>query len=296
MLNELFQMEDKEYDAICMFDADNLVSSNFLSEMNAKLKQGFKSIQGYLDIKNPNDSWVTACYATAYWSMNRMWQLARYNLGLSNALGGTGLCIDFQVLKEHGWGAHCLTEDLEFTMKLLSNGIKTAWAHDCRVYDEKPVHFSQTWKQRTRWLQGHWDVALRYMVPLIKKGIQERKWYPIDGAIYLFQPFLIMTMLLSFVITALGLAIPSLYTVPLREVLPGWFFVAFAILGYTYPMLGLYLEKAPKKAYLYYITYPIYGLTWFPVTLVGLIKRGNQTEWAHTQHSREISISSLEQS
>jgi len=263
--------------------------------MNAKLKQGFKSIQGYLDTKNPNDSWVTACYATAYWSMNRMWQLARYNLGLSNALGGTGLCLDIQVLKQYGWGAHCLTEDLEFTMKLLLNGIKTAWCHDCKVYDEKPVHFSQTWRQRTRWLQGHWDVAFRYMIPLIKKGIAERKWYPIDGAIYLFQPFLIMTMLFTFIMTFIASFFPEpIYATPITDLLPGWFWLMFGILGYTYPMIGLYLEGAPKKAYYYYITYPIYGLTWFPVTLVGLLKHGNQTEWAHTRHTRGISISTLE--
>jgi len=295
MFNQLFEMEDRHYDAICLFDADNVVSSNFLSEMNAKLKQGFRSIQGYLDTKNPNDSWVTACYATAYWSMNRMWQLARYNLGLSNALGGTGLCLDYQLLKEYGWGATCLTEDLEFTMKLLQNGIKTAWAHDCKVYDEKPVHFSQTWKQRTRWLQGHWDVAFRYMLPLLKKGIAERKWYPIDGAIYLFQPFLITTMLFDFLITIVAAFFPEpIYASPIASLMPDWFWYLFGALGYCYPMLGLYLEKAPLKAYYYYLTYPIYGLTWFPVTVLGLIKHGNQSEWAHTKHTREISISTLE--
>jgi len=254
-----------------------------------------KSIQGYLDTKNPNDSWVTACYATAYWSMNRMWQLARYNLGLSNALGGTGLCLDIEVLKQFGWGAHCLTEDLEFTMKLILNGIKTAWCHDCKVYDEKPVHFSQTWNQRTRWLQGHWDVAFRYMIPLIKKGIKERKWYPIDGAIYLFQPILIMTMLFNFGITMVASFFPEpIFATPLVSLLPSWFWIVFGVLGYTYPMVGLYLEGAPKKAYAYYITYPIYGLTWFPVTLVGLFKHGNQNDWAHTEHTRGISISTLE--
>jgi cellulose synthase/poly-beta-1,6-N-acetylglucosamine synthase-like glycosyltransferase len=295
MFNELFKLEDKNYDAICLFDADNLVSSNFLSEMGAKLKQGFKSIQGYLDTKNPNDSWVTACYATAYWSMNRMWQLARYNLGLSNALGGTGLCLDIQVLKQYGWGALCLTEDLEFTMKLMLNGIKTAWCHDCKVYDEKPVHFSQTWNQRTRWLQGHWDVAFRYMIPLIKKGIAEKKWYPIDGAIYLFQPILIMTMLFNVGITVVAAFFTEpIYATPLVSMFPSWFWILFGVLGYTYPMVGLYLEGAPRKAYLYYITYPIYGLTWFPVTLVGLFKHRNQTDWAHTQHTRGISISTLE--
>ena len=145
MFNKLFEMEEQKYDAICLFDADNIVSSNFLLEMNSKLKKGYRSIQGYLDTKNPNDSWVTACYATAYWSMNRMWQLARFNKGLSNALGGTGVCLEYQLLKEYGWGATCLTEDLEFTMKLLMNGIKTSWAHEAKVYDEKPVYFSQTW-------------------------------------------------------------------------------------------------------------------------------------------------------
>lgn len=295
MFNQLYKMEDKNYDAVCVFDADNVVSSNFLLEMNAKLKQGYLSIQGYLDTKNPNDSWVTACYATAYWSMNRMWQLARYNLGLSNALGGTGLCLDFKTLKKYGWGATCLTEDLEFTMKLLLNGIKTSWAHDCKVYDEKPVLFSQTWKQRTRWLQGHWDVALRYMIPLIKKGIREKKWYPIDGAIYLFQPVLITTMFFNIMITGVAALFPEpIYASPLTALMPGWFWWLFGILGYCYPMLGLYLEGAPRKAYLYYITYPIYGLTWFPVTIIGLFKHGNQSEWAHTLHTRGISITTLE--
>lgn len=295
MFNELGKIEEKSYDAICLFDADNVVSSNFLLEMNAKLKQGYRSIQGYLDTKNPNDSWVTACYATAYWSMNRMWQLARYNLGLSNALGGTGLCLEYDLIKKYGWGATCLTEDLEFTMKLLLNGIKTAWAHDCKVYDEKPVYFSQTWRQRTRWLQGHWDVALRYMVPLLKKGIREKKWYPIDGAIYLFQPFLIMTMFFNMLITAVAMFFPEpIYASPIASMMPGWFWVLFGVVGYSYPMLGLYLEKAPKEAYYYYITYPIYGLTWFPVTIVGLFKHGNQSEWAHTLHTRGISITTLE--
>ena len=296
MFNELFKMEDRQhYDAICVFDADNVISSNFLLEMNFKLKQGYRSIQGYLDTKNPRDSWVTACYATAYWSMNRMWQLARFNLGLSNALGGTGLCLDYELLKQYGWGATCLTEDLEFTMKLLLNDIRTGWSHDCRVYDEKPVHFSQTWRQRTRWLQGHWDVALRYMVPLLKKGIKEKKWYCIDGAIYLFQPFAIMAMFINMILAGVA----AFFTEPIfvgaiSSHMPGWFWVAFGILGYSYPMLGLILEKAPRSAYFYYITYPIYGLTWFPVTIVGLFKHGNQSEWAHTMHTRGISISSLE--
>jgi len=294
MFNELFNMKEQKYDAICLFDADNVVSSNFLLEMNSKLKKGFRSIQGYLDTKNPNDSWVTASYATAYWSMNRMWQLARYNKGLSNALGGTGVCLEYNLLKEFGWGATCLTEDLEFTMKLLLNGIKTSWAHEAKVYDEKPVYFSQTWKQRTRWLSGHWDVCFRYAIPLIKKGIRDRKWYPIDGAIYLLQPVMIMMMLFNFALAGAAYFYPLLYASPITELAPNWFWWGFGILGYCYPMLGLVLEGAPRRAYFFYITYPFYGFTWFPVTVWGLLQHNNQGEWAHTQHHRGISISSIE--
>lgn len=38
--------------------------------------------------------------------------------------------------EKHGWGATCLVEDMEFTMKSLAEGIKTTWAHDAIVYDE----------------------------------------------------------------------------------------------------------------------------------------------------------------
>lgn len=295
MFAKLFAMEDQQYDAVCIFDADNVVSSNFLLEMNSKLKQGYRSIQGYLDTKNPTDSWVSACYATAYWSMNRMWQLARYNRNLSSALGGTGVCLDYNLLKEYGWGATCLTEDLEFTMKLLLNGIKTSWAHEAKVYDEKPVYFSQTWRQRTRWLSGHWDVCFRFFGPLMKKGIKERKWYPIDGAIYLFQPVMVTLAFTAVTFSIINFFSPvPIYLSGLTKLAPTWAWWLFGIIGYAYPMLGLILEGAPRRAYYYYITYPFYGLTWFPVTIWGLLKHKNQDEWAHTEHSRGISIDSLE--
>ena len=45
-----------------------------------KLCQGEEVVQGYRDIKNPTDSWVSAGYAIFYWMMNRFYHLARYLL------------------------------------------------------------------------------------------------------------------------------------------------------------------------------------------------------------------------
>ncbi len=149
-----------------MFDADNLVHKNFLKEMNKKMCKGYKVVQGYLDSKNPEDTWITGSYSIAFWSCNRMFQLARYNLGLSSQLGGTGFCIDTDILKELGWGATCLTEDLEFSCKIILNGYKVGWAHDAIIYDEKPLTLGQSWRQRKRWMQGFADVSSRYFLSL----------------------------------------------------------------------------------------------------------------------------------
>jgi len=62
MLNELWKLP-RQYDAVVMLDADNLVDPDFLIHMNNDLCAGKKVIQGYLDTKNPNDSWITAAYA-----------------------------------------------------------------------------------------------------------------------------------------------------------------------------------------------------------------------------------------
>ena len=123
MFDKLLAM-DIEYDAVCILDADNLVSKNFFLEMNKRLCQGDKVVQGYLDSKNPNDSWVSANYSIAYWISNRIFQLPRYYLGLNCALGGTGFVMSVDVLKEIGWGATCLTEDLEFSLKLVQKNMK----------------------------------------------------------------------------------------------------------------------------------------------------------------------------
>ena len=80
------------YDAIALFDADNLVHPEFLARMNDYLEahEDAEVIQGYLETKNPDHSWLTRMYALAYWYANRFWQLARANWGLSATLGGTG--------------------------------------------------------------------------------------------------------------------------------------------------------------------------------------------------------------
>jgi cellulose synthase/poly-beta-1,6-N-acetylglucosamine synthase-like glycosyltransferase len=313
MFDKIFKL-DRKYDSVVIFDADNLASKNFLLEMNKKLCEGFKVVQGYLDSKNPNDTWITGSYSIAFWTSNRMFQLSRRNLGLSNQLGGTGFCVDTQTLKELGWGATCLTEDLEFTCKLVLNGHKVGWAHEAVIYDEKPLTLSQSWWQRKRWMQGFTDVASRYFFKLIKKGIVEFDLTAIDCALYSIQPLVILilgvamlidyfrriltfdfsTIMQSFSkITDFNSAIHSLFNVGNIGTVTVVLFVV-SVLQFIYTPIVLILEKKLNfKIFLYYIVFPIYTITWVPISIQGIIDR-NKKEWSHTVHTRSVNITDLE--
>ena len=208
MFDKIFKMQ-KKYDAVAIFDADNLVSKNWCKEINSKMLEGYKVVQGYIDSKNPNDSWIASSYSIAFWTQNRMYQLARSNVGLSNQIGGTGFAIDVDILKKFGWGATCLTEDLEFSCKLILNDEKVGWAHDAIIYDEKPLTLKQSWVQRRRWMQGFTDVASRYFFKLLKKGIKERKWFVLDCALYVIQPFFTLMIGLSTILSFIQSIVPS---------------------------------------------------------------------------------------
>lgn len=247
MFDKLYKM-DERYDAVCIFDADNLVHKDFLKEINSKMKEGYKVVQGYIDSKNPEDSWIATSYSIAFWSQNRMFQLARNNVGFSNQIGGTGFAIDFETLKELGWGATCLTEDLEFTCKIVLNGGKIGWAHDAKIYDEKPLGLKASWVQRRRWMQGFTDVASRYFFKLAKKAITERKWYIFDCALYVLQPFATLLLGVSAILTMIQTNSPNgAHIFVVSELMGNAGFKALAIVQFIITPLVLILDKKISK-------------------------------------------------
>lgn len=93
---------------------------------------------------------------------------------MANFLGGTGMCFETNLLKEIGWGATSLVEDLEFTMRGVMRGVYPKFNYDAKVFDEKPLTFKASARQRLRWMQGHFTVARRYFFPPLWRAIKER--------------------------------------------------------------------------------------------------------------------------
>ena len=284
--------ENAPYDAFCVFDADNIADENFLKAMNKKLCQGEKVVQGYRDIKNPTDNWITAGYAIFYWTMNRFYHLARYNLGLSPLLNGTGFMVRFDVIKPTGWDTNTLTEDIEFSLKNIIEGRKLGWATDAIVYDEQPTGFKQSWSQRSRWTVGHIQCIKEY-TGLLAEAVKEKKTLMnFDGLLYILGsiPMFVVTiilLLLNFVIyLANGMTAQELLINCLRYLIPTFF------LPILTAILIMVLEKKPIKPMIKgLIFYPLFLGSWLLINFKCLFVRN--TKWAKIEHVRDIKINEV---
>ncbi|CAH1057162.1 glycosyltransferase family 2 protein [Paenibacillus pseudetheri] len=294
MLKELWGMQ-RQYDAVVMFDADNLAHTEFLMEMNNDLCSGARVIQGYIDTKNPEDSWITAAYGVSYWYINRLWQLSRHNLNMANFLGGTGMCFETNLLKEMGWGATSLVEDLEFTMRSASHGVYPKFNYDAKVFDEKPLTFKASSRQRLRWMQGHFTVARRYFFPLLWQSIKERSLTKFDLALYGANVYIV---LLTFLMTAVMWVDMALFNGPnianIYGSLPIW--LGFLAIGLNLVTFGvaMALEKVKfKKVYAYLVFFPIYLISWYPITFYAFFTQNNK-QWSHTKHTRVVRLEEVQ--
>lgn len=281
--------EDAQYDAFCIFDADNIVDKNFIKNMNKKLCQGEEVVQGYRDIKNPTDNWITAGYAIFYWTMNRFYHLARYNIGLSPLINGTGFMVKFDLVKPNGWDTKTLTEDIEFSLKTIIKGKKLGWATDAIVYDEQPLGFVQSWKQRSRWTVGHMQCIKEYTKPLAYSVKEHKSLVNLDGFLYIVGsiPMFVATialLILNFIMYAgNGMTNVELIINILRYVIPTF------LLPIGTAVLIMWLDKRPIKPMIKgLLCYPLFLGSWLLINFKCLFKR--DTTWDKIEHVRKIDI------
>lgn len=286
--------ENADYDAFFVFDADNIVDRNFIINMNKKLCQGEEVVQGYRDIKNPTDNWITAGYALFYWTMHRLYHLARYNVGLSPLLNGTGFMVKFDVVKPNGWETETLTEDIEFSLKSIIQGKKLGWATDAIVYDEQPTSFKQSWSQRSRWTVGHMQCVKRYTGELFNAVKEHKTVMNFDGFLYMIgtTPMLILTMVLmiiNFVMySAQAMTNAELVINVLNYLVP----TLFLPIGTA--VLAMILDKKPIKPMIKgLICYPIFMGSWVIINIKCLFKR--ETQWEKINHVRNIKIAEVKE-
>ncbi|MNV94454.1 hypothetical protein D3C71_1892510 [compost metagenome] len=56
--------------------------------------------------------------------------------------------------------------------------------------------------------------------------------------------------------------------------------------------MAMLIEKANKKTYKYLLLYPIFMLSWWPITFYAFFTQNNK-QWSHTEHTRVIRLDEM---
>ncbi|MBQ8139789.1 MAG: glycosyltransferase [Lachnospiraceae bacterium] len=167
-INEIKREYPGEFDALCVFDADNVAGKDFLKEINAALQSGADMAQGFRHSKNYHENGVSELFG-AYWYQIMICQnLPHSTMGLPATISGTGFAVKMSAL-EDGWQTYTLLEDIEFTCQMVLAGKKCIIAPYALFYDEQPVDLKTGLCQRYRWSVGGYQVLKMYLPKFIKK-------------------------------------------------------------------------------------------------------------------------------
>lgn len=144
-------LDKNTYDMVVIMDADNTVEPNFLHELNKAYHSGCLVIQAHRMAKNLNTD-TAILDAVSEEINNSIFRKGHVRLGLSAALIGSGMAIDFQWFKKNIFKLQTAGEDKELEALLLKENIFIEYLEHVNVYDEKTQKDSTFYNQRRRWL------------------------------------------------------------------------------------------------------------------------------------------------
>jgi cellulose synthase/poly-beta-1,6-N-acetylglucosamine synthase-like glycosyltransferase len=272
---EWFLAQDlPDYDAMVVFDADNLAANNFFLSMNNRLNVGQKLVQCFIDAKNVN-SWVAVSYSLQFLMMTRTMFRAKALLG-SMYLGGTGAVISRQIIDRYGWHVTTLTDDLEYSVRMILADERIYLAPETRIYNEHPVGLVASFKQRVRWIRGATQTTFLYWPKLFKKAVTKPTFATLDAMVYIpFHFVMIISLILMLVyISWFGVFVNSL----------------FLLFSFGLPLARMLADgfRFNRWNFLGILVQPIFIWTWYAVIVWAVLTCGRK-DWNATKHFISVS-------
>ena len=291
--------EDGYWDAIdgfLVFDADNVLMPNYISEMNKTFSDGFDALTSYRNSKNYGDNWISAGYALWYLRESKYLHNSRMLMGTSCAISGTGFLVSKKLIEKYGgWKFFLLTEDIEFSICSVVNDIKIGYCENAELYDEQPVTFRQSWKQRLRWAKGFFQVWRKYSGALLKNIFFKKSFPSFDMTMNIMPAFLLtstslIVSIVAVIVGLLGLGDPT----PVIRSLGGYLIFTYGFIA----SLGLFttitewkkIHCPSWKKIFYVFTFPLFMFTYLPISIVALFKK---VKWEPTVHTRSKKLEDI---
>ena len=230
--------EQKQYEAYFIFDADNTIKSNFLTEMNKTFDAGYDIALSYRNSKNWNDGWVASCSALTFSMLNTFQNKCRARFTKNVLVSGTGFYISAKVINQlKGWPFQTLTEDVEISNYAVLNNLKGAYNENTEFFDEQPVSLKISWNQRIRWVKGNMQVKKKYSKQLMESFLisKENRLGKLEFAVNVIP---IAIPLISIIIYSLTMLIMGIVGVCLNVETSLW---QMAFINFGGAIFGIYL-------------------------------------------------------
>ncbi len=170
-LEYLFENIEKDFgiqsfDGFLFFDADNVVATDYLEQINNAFATGCDAVIGYRNTKNFDRNCISAHYGIHFMRSSMTLHRPRSRLGLGSHIAGTGYLLSSELLKD-GWHYSCLTEDTQATMDFVVAGRRIEYCEAAEFYDEQPYQLSVLARQRIRWAKGRLACYLAFGYRLV---------------------------------------------------------------------------------------------------------------------------------
>ena len=142
----------KIYDVAVILNADNIVESNFLEELNDAYEvAGTKAVVTHLMPRNRDTS--SARLSTIFEEINNsIFRRGHITIGLSSALTSSGVAYDFNWLKENIMKVRSVAEDKELEAMLVRQHIYIDYFDHIHIYNERKREAKEFNEQRRRWI------------------------------------------------------------------------------------------------------------------------------------------------
>lgn len=270
---------DEDYDALLVVDADSLISGNYLEVMNYYLEKGSDVIQSNDQVLPEPGNWSVEATQIGFLLYNYVKPLGRKVLNFNMGLRGNGMCFRAEVLKKIPWKAWSLTEDVEYGMILILNGIKIDFAPEASVLAQMPIKASNAESQRARWEMGRYQIIKSYAPKFLMGTLKKRSAAYFDVFLDLITPPFVNVMLAISMIFTTTVIFWALGILPILHPIIWALLVA---VGISYLFVGLYVAGANKELYKSLVRIPAY-IIW-KVKLYGkTFKKGKEVHWVKTK-------------
>lgn len=297
--NRILEEYPDTYEGYFIFDADNLLSRDYVRIMNDAFDQGYLAVTSYRNSKNFGSSWISSAYATWFIREARYLNNPRMICGTSCAVSGSGYLISAKIVEGmHGWDFHTLTEDIQFSTFCAVHGVQIGYA-PAEFYDEQPLTLSASVKQRMRWTKGFYQVFFTYGRHLVKAMTRFRRFAAYD-LLMTIAPGMLLT-LISVLANGTFLVVGALshgFLATDRELemcigsiifTLGYMYLTFFMMGLTTTITEIKHIHCPQKWRIVtnLFTFPLFMFTYIPLAVAALFLK---VDWVPTPHDVSVTL------